>query len=702
MVDRDKVDYRDKTPFDQEKLQDLQTIKDAILHKQFGKDVRAPIAQLPDALIKLLQDANTPSDIGVLAEIIEARGGLETLGLHEQAQNSAIEKVVDEVKNARSNNSGKTYGDLKQRLDNQENDLTRSMNDKIAQISAIPEVFSNLAALQKAYPNGRTGLFVTADNGHKYIWENNNWTDAGFYQAVGDDIVSGELNYANPYVQPFNDLDTLPINKIITYATSDFLKVKNIPLNVANDINGATVVTLARGSNNAGAIQFLTTSDGNTYRRIAWGDPITYSSWRSSNISNLEIKSASNTVEPYDDLNTIPENTSVLYAGNLNQLKNGPSELTDEMSSGIVKQISTDTVLGSIEVILLADSGQLFYRMIWGDTDHWQEWQTTANGRYHLSPKMVGVSTGVPYDDLNTFPMNQTIVIAESPETLGKIKNIPPVSPTVGGLNVHSYSWSERSIGGVQIAIDNENTMYHRIAWGEDGHWGEWVSDRVDEKNTDEILPDISMFPTVGIIGDSYASGELAFDGNNIDHYEISWLQQLARRKGFVGTNFSYGGSQTRHWLVADKGKVALQNAEPQDLYICALGINDLDMFGTEYLGSADDINVGNDTYYGNYGKIITAIKEKAPNAKIIMATLAGTNDETKAFNEAIKSIAKFFKLPVIDLNSDNLFNSEFYLNNMVGGHPTAPVYSAMASAYARLINQVMYDEYAYFSTFKK
>lgn len=185
MVDRDKVDYRDKTPFDQEKLQDLQTIKDAILHKQFGKDVRAPIAQLPDALIKLLQDANTPSDIGVLAEIIEARGGLETLGLHEQAQNSAIEKVVDEVKNARSNNSGKTYGDLKQRLDNQENDLTRSMNDKIAQISSVPETFTDLAALKSAYPNGRTGLFVTADNGHKYIWSNNVWKDAGVYQSAG-------------------------------------------------------------------------------------------------------------------------------------------------------------------------------------------------------------------------------------------------------------------------------------------------------------------------------------------------------------------------------------------------------------------------------------------------------------------------------------------------------------------------------------
>lgn len=603
-----------------------------------------------------------------------------------------------EVQEARTNSENITYPSLKNRLDNQENDLNNNINNKLSQISSVPETFADLSALQSTYPNGKVGLFVTADNGHKYIWANNSWTDAGVYQAVGDDIVSGELNYANPSVQPFNDLDTLPINKIITYATSDFLKVKNIPLNLANDINGATVVTLARGSNNVGAIQFLTTSDGNTYRRIAWGDPITYSSWRSSNISNLEIKSASNTVEPYDDLNTIPENTSVLYAGNLNQLKNGPSELTDEMNSGIVKRIDTDTKVGSIEVILLADSGKLFYRMIWGDINHWQEWQTPADGKFYLPPKMVGVSTGVPYDDLNTFPMNQTIVIAETPETLRKIKNLPPVSPTVGGLNVHSYSWSERSIGGVQIAIDNENTMYHRIAWGNDNNWGAWRSDTPDQTY---LYPMLSLFEKVGVIGDSYASGELAFDGNNIDHYEISWLQQLARKNGFVGTNFSYGGSQTRHWLLADKGLNLLNTSEPQELYVLALGINDISL-GLDYLGVEADIDTGSDTFYGNYGKIIKAVQVKAPNAKLVMSTIAGYDQVKDQFNAAIANIANHFGIPFIVLNEERFFISDFYQNNLVGGHPTAPVYSAMALAYERMISKVMYNRYDYFSTFKK
>lgn len=90
-----------------------------------------------------------------------------------------------EVKSARSDSSGNTFQTLKDRLDNQEVSLVNDMNAKIAQISSTPETFANLSALQAAYPNGKTGLFVTADTGHKYIWTNGTWTDAGVYQSVG-------------------------------------------------------------------------------------------------------------------------------------------------------------------------------------------------------------------------------------------------------------------------------------------------------------------------------------------------------------------------------------------------------------------------------------------------------------------------------------------------------------------------------------
>lgn len=90
-----------------------------------------------------------------------------------------------EVEEARSDSSGETFDDLKSRLDSQESKIDNRIDNKLAQISSVPETFTNLDALKNAYPNGRTGIFVTADTGHKYIWANNVWNDAGVYQSVG-------------------------------------------------------------------------------------------------------------------------------------------------------------------------------------------------------------------------------------------------------------------------------------------------------------------------------------------------------------------------------------------------------------------------------------------------------------------------------------------------------------------------------------
>lgn len=85
------------------------------------------------------------------------------------------------VKNLSDRKADKSEIDarLSQKADKSEIDA------KLSQISSVPETFANLAALQSKYPTGKTGIFVTADTGHKFIWANGSWTDAGAYQAVG-------------------------------------------------------------------------------------------------------------------------------------------------------------------------------------------------------------------------------------------------------------------------------------------------------------------------------------------------------------------------------------------------------------------------------------------------------------------------------------------------------------------------------------
>lgn len=64
--------------------------------------------------------------------------------------------------------------------------LEKISTDKASYVSTPKEVFENLVELRKAYPNGNTGVFITADNGHWYIYnyEKGQWQDGGQYQAT--------------------------------------------------------------------------------------------------------------------------------------------------------------------------------------------------------------------------------------------------------------------------------------------------------------------------------------------------------------------------------------------------------------------------------------------------------------------------------------------------------------------------------------
>ncbi|WP_046039842.1 SGNH/GDSL hydrolase family protein [Lactiplantibacillus plantarum] len=116
---------------------------------------------------------------GALKSRADATQATAETALSEERDTSA------EVQGARTNSSSKTYPTLKARMDNQENDLNNSINNKLSQISSVPETFTNLDAIKAKYPNGKNGLMIAAGNGHKYIWDNSTWTDAGVYQAVG-------------------------------------------------------------------------------------------------------------------------------------------------------------------------------------------------------------------------------------------------------------------------------------------------------------------------------------------------------------------------------------------------------------------------------------------------------------------------------------------------------------------------------------
>lgn len=90
----------------------------------------------------------------------------------------------------------------------------KSLNEKIDAI-AVPETFTDLAAIKSKYPNGSNGIKIAADNGHKYIWANGTWTDAGVYQSVGVGDNSVDFNnIKQPLTRAAIILGTITINEI--------------------------------------------------------------------------------------------------------------------------------------------------------------------------------------------------------------------------------------------------------------------------------------------------------------------------------------------------------------------------------------------------------------------------------------------------------------------------------------------------------
>ncbi|MCC4440127.1 GDSL-type esterase/lipase family protein [Limosilactobacillus reuteri] len=62
--------------------------------------------------------------------------------------------------------------------------LASMIENKLAQMNMTPEAFPTADAIKEAYPNGKIGIFIANDTGHKWIYYNG-WQDAGIYQTTG-------------------------------------------------------------------------------------------------------------------------------------------------------------------------------------------------------------------------------------------------------------------------------------------------------------------------------------------------------------------------------------------------------------------------------------------------------------------------------------------------------------------------------------
>lgn len=153
------------------------------LNNQAKSNVSGDTAATANAA-KQQADQNAGDISGLKGEIAGARGRFADLPGREDAQDTAISQK-ETIVNANDN-----YAALQQKDAQQDAAITQKaekfeLEDKLSQMDLHPEGFENEAALKADYPNGKPGIMVTADTGHKWIWINGTWQDCGVYQSAG-------------------------------------------------------------------------------------------------------------------------------------------------------------------------------------------------------------------------------------------------------------------------------------------------------------------------------------------------------------------------------------------------------------------------------------------------------------------------------------------------------------------------------------
>lgn len=213
----------------------------------------------------------------------------------------------------------------------------------------------------------------------------------------------------------------------------------------------------------------------------------------------------------------------------------------------------------------------------------------------------------------------------------------------------------------------------------------------------------LSPFQKFGTVGDSLTVGEWQEEGGetiNRRDLKNSWGQHIARKHGNKCLNFGFAGATCKSFYDSDlHGINELKTEEYKcQAYIISIGTNDTSDIGTIDDVNWDDMTQNADTFYGNYAKIIQAIKEYAPQAILFCATIPyPRNSETK--NGAIADIVKSCNMEgvfLIDLDSEKynaLYSSTEVYGFYYNGHYNAAGYAVYGNIVDAAVGEVLFEQ---------
>jgi hypothetical protein len=229
------------------------------------------------------------------------------------------------------------------------------------------------------------------------------------------------------------------------------------------------------------------------------------------------------------------------------------------------------------------------------------------------------------------------------------------------------------------------------------------IDERFEPVVDTDIYYSVAMFESVAFCGDSYVKGQIYNSQGLVgDRPDLAWGSCIGRLFGVDAHIYASSGADTNTWQERSDCLPRALSENARGLYIFCMGINDsvyVDTGSIEDITSYESYEDYPDTFYGNYGKIIEQIMEHAPSSKIIIMTPYHPSYNTQ-YVTPVQEITEHYGIAMINTKNSDLCMDARFTSLLVGGHPTAPLHSAMANDIGMLIRKCIQDNYSYFKTY--
>lgn len=642
--------------------------------------------------------------------------------LNEMAQDGSLQTILQTI--------------LVEPLQNFQNEIDRFENNIEGQVTSLENQIVNsigstpIAVTNMSQMTDHNKIYVLTTNGNWYYWNNNAWTSGGTYQSTGiadNEVTRSNLNFTvKSSKQLYNADNPTVVHLVVSQmkfveSANSYSVVVPVSPNTQYFIKKANLGSkfLIYESENAPAV--------NVTVSVIHGDNTTSFEHfiTGENTNYLTIFIYNSTADPDVTFEQISQ-TLMVNSGDLPVAWQPYKSLKLVNDDYSYEKIRLNKIEDSITTYQLFDKKDYYFLPIYTNSD-----KTTIVDRPNNRTFVIPIEGGETYTVKRKTALTSLFMVATTAIYPDNAVSVIDSAGSYGATTETSLTIETSSEANYLLVFALNTSASPNVT----------VQEVADElliyKGTEEksfvnkyILPiedvdfapdsidynvitqnkgdlcDLSFIKSITACGDSYTNCGVwqngAWHGGST---EFSWIGMLGRKNGIDISKCGVGGVTTITYQTTNGCLNKVLSEAPSALYYLALGINDCNQHGVNFIGSDEDINDSDytqnaNTFWGNYGKIIQQIKNHAPKAKFIMITIMrpdSMNPNYSLYSEAIKGIANYYGFPYIEPIKNKAFK-ENVLTALYNQHPNYAGWNALSRIIESETSKVINNNMDYFN----